>query len=573
MANAILYPLILAFFLLWGSAAASYPEPVEATLPQPHAIGFSAAYWRENAAGLTLEDAVAAQGRGEFTASGSRILNFGIGARPVWIHFSVDNPTDGPLPRRLSIETAWLDKIDIHFRHRGRTVAAFQAGDTQAHGQRPVDGRFFAFEHDFPPGVSDVFIRVETPDPMVVPVHLMSEAEARAREERQGYGYGFLYGFLFALLAYNATLDAGLRNSRYILYSLFLGMFMLMNISYTGHGFKWLWPDQLAWVQWSNPILMMLYGTSGLMFALRFLDIRQHFPRIHKGVIGYIAVFAGLLATAILMDHRAHALQVSFSFAFLYACVMLALGGVSLRSGRKPARYFLLAAIAGSVGAGVTALSVWGFIPYSVWTFRAVEVGMLIDATLLALALVYQFRVGQEERLRAEQLAQLDPLTGINNRRAFYDRANAIWNMTLRHNRHLSVIVLDIDHFKRINDVYGHALGDQVLVETARLLMRSVRREDVAARWGGEEFLLLMPETDLREAVAMAERLRAEMAGIRLKHADGELTFTASLGVVQMGPEHGTLDALISSADRCMYQSKEQGRNRVSYHPVPLPAG
>ena len=312
----------------------------------------------------------------------------------------------------------------------------------------------------------------------------------------------------------------------------------------------------------------MLYGASGLIFALSFLETRTYFPRAHKAVIGYLSVSTVLLLLAVLFDSQRYALLIAFIFALLFTSIMLMLGVMAARSGQKPAQYFLLAAIAAMVGAALTTLSVWGFIPINIWTFRAVEIGILLDATLLALALTYQFRVGQEAKLRAEQLATLDPLTGINNRRAFYDKAIPIWNVTQRHNRNLSLILLDIDNFKRVNDAYGHAYGDEALKAMAGVVMKSIRDHDVAARWGGEEFILLLPETDIQEAAALAERLRSAIAGIHLSHAGAEIAVTASFGVVQRETHHNTLDVLISTADNYLYQSKEMGRNRVSSAPL-----
>lgn len=568
----IVFSLILVLAIWWGGTATASTLPIQATLAQIEAVGLHADYLKEDDGVLTLGQTVAAHDSGIFTDSDSKVLNFGIGSKPVWIHFSVENPTAMPLLRRLSIETAWLDKVDIYVRQAGKTMASYHLGDSLAFDLRPVNSRFFVIDQAFRSGVNDVFIRVETPDPMVVPIYLMTPGQAHAREEKQGYSYGFLYGFLLALLAFNATLYASLRNSRYILYSLYLAMFMLMNISYSGHGFKWLWPTQVIWAQWSNPVLMVCYGISGLFFALRFLDTRIYFPRVHRAVIGYCTLASILLALSMLSNNQTHALWVAFIFVFLFTCIMLALGVISVHAGQKPARYFLLAAAAAMVGAGSTALAVSGFIPHNIWTFRAVDIGMLMDATLLALALAYQFRVGQEEKFHAEQLARLDPLTGINNRRAFYDGAAPIWHSTLRHGRNLAVVLLDIDNFKQINDACGHAHGDEVLIATAKAMMHSIRQEDVAARWGGEEFILLLPETDLHEAVALAERLRIAITGIRIKRANGETTFTASFGVEQRGTHHSSLDSLISTADDYLYQAKDRGRNQVSNGSASNPA-
>lgn len=561
----LVLPLLMLFVVYVGAtpAAADEPVPVDRTPDQP--LGLYTSHFSEPGARLTLEQALAAHRRGEFAAGRSEVLTFGIGPRPVWIRLGVSNPSGQALSRRLLIETAWLDGIDVYIRHDGATTATYQLGDRQAFSSRPVDNRHFAIDHAFAPGASEIYLRVATHDPLVAPIYLLSPQQAHARERLQDYTYGFLYGFLIALLAYNAMLYASLRHRRYIFYSLYLGAFVLMNLSYTGHGFEWFWPQQTTWAQWSNPLLMYLYGASGLLFATSFLNTRARFPRVHKTVLVYMAVFGTALLAAVLLGQQRAALITAFAFAFTFALVMIALGVRALRYGQAAARYFLLAAIAAMLGAVSTALSTWGFIPFSTWTFRAVEIGMLLDATLLALALSYQFRVGQQERQRAEQLATIDPLTGIYNRRAFRDSAMALWNSTRRQDQAVSVILLDIDRFKRINDAFGHAYGDEVLVTAVKVLTASVREQDVLARWGGEEFILLLPETDLKQAVILAERLRQAIAGVRFEHDGNEFSVTASLGVAQRQTDHLSLDALISSADRCLYHAKESGRNRVRF--------
>jgi diguanylate cyclase (GGDEF)-like protein len=561
--------LIGVLVLLCGALAVA--APLSAGQAQESAIGLSTGFLQEQAGRLELPDAVAALRAGKFAPGNSQVLNFGIGAKPVWIHFAVDNPTAAPVQKRLSIETAWLDRTEVYFQHQGRTVETYRVGDDQAFSQRPLASRYFVFDYAFAAGTSEVFIRIETPDPMVVPIHLASPEAFQVRQTQQELSYGVVYGFLLALIAYNAILYLGFRSSRYLLYSAYLAMFVVMNIAYTGHGYAWLWPDSVRWQQWSNPVLMFLYGVSGLAFASRFLDLKLYFPRVRKAVIAFCAGFGIMLAAAFLLDSQKAALLLAFSFVILFSGIMLFLGTISVHAGQKPARYFLIAALAAMVGALLTALSVWGFIPHNSWTFRAVEIGMLVDATLLALALAYQLRASQERRIRAERLAQLDPLTGLNNRRAFYDKTASFWGNAIRHKHATSVVLLDIDRFKQINDIHGHAHGDEVLKALAEILKQSVRQGDVLARWGGEEFIVFLPETSLQEAAALAERLRMAIEAVRIPREQGTTSVTASFGVAQKEARHATLDALIASADACQYQSKLQGRNRVTFVAAEMP--
>jgi diguanylate cyclase (GGDEF)-like protein len=559
-----LFAVLLALLSLCCGPTA-LADPVSAQSPPGNAIGLHSSYLKEMGANLTISEAVEAYDNGKFLAGNTHVLNFGIGSRPVWIHFDVENRTGVSLLRRLSIETSWLDKVDIYFRTGHNLMAAYHLGDGQDFAQRPIYSRFFEVDQDFNPGISEVYIRVETSDPMVVPVYLRTPEAEASFDRWQAHSYGFVYGFLFALLAYNAILYIGLRSRRYILYAIYLATFALLNIAYTGHGFAWLWPESVGLQLWIIPFLMVLTGITGLMFASSFLDTRENFPGLHRIVIRICALFALLLLGTSLFNFNAAGLDVAFVFVFIFSCLMILLGVLAVRSGHKPARYFLFGAIAAMAGVLMTDLSVAGLIPYNGFTYRGVELGMLIDASVLALALAYQFRVGQQEKFQAELMARVDPLTGLNNRRAFYQIAKPVWSTALRNQREIAVIGLDVDRFKQINDTHGHACGDKVLIAIASILAKSARDGDVLARWGGEEFILLLPETNLDAAITLAERLRNLISGVKLEYQGKEIRFTASFGVAQRTAQCESMDELISAADDRLYQSKREGRNRVSY--------
>jgi len=141
--------------------------------------------------------------------------------------------------------------------------------------------------------------------------------------------------------------------------------------------------------------------------------------------------------------------------------------------------------------------------------------------------------------------------------------AEPIWSTAERKSRPLTLIMLDLDHFKQVNDQYGHATGDWVLIETAHLLSKACRMGDVLSRWGGEEFLLLLPETDLEQTSVFAERVRQSIEARRLSIRQGTIVVTASFGVVERN-QHTSLEELINEADERLYEAKQSGRNRVS---------
>ncbi|MEW6120253.1 MAG: diguanylate cyclase [Pseudomonadota bacterium] len=165
---------------------------------------------------------------------------------------------------------------------------------------------------------------------------------------------------------------------------------------------------------------------------------------------------------------------------------------------------------------------------------------------------------------RLANAALTDLLTGLPNRRAAMEQLEQAWSAAERAGQPLSVMVLDLDHFKQINDTYGHAAGDLVLREAADILRQSARRGDSVCRIGGEEFLVICPNTDIKSAVLSAERLRATLAAHTVSIGDSTRNITISIGVATRHDNTADADALVSLADQALYAAKQGGRNRIS---------
>lgn len=190
---------------------------------------------------------------------------------------------------------------------------------------------------------------------------------------------------------------------------------------------------------------------------------------------------------------------------------------------------------------------------------RTVRIEIATNITALKTSL----QALDESRRTAEALSRTDELTGIRNRRALLDDTRLLFNLARRYGTGLIVALLDLDHFKKINDRHGHAVGDEVLVQMAAAVRRSIRDVDVFGRFGGEEFVLALPGLDAAHGLQALERLRDVVSKLAFNSGQNRFHVTCSMGVAVMGREHLRLETLLDEADRGLYRAKQAGRNQV----------
>ncbi|WP_083394232.1 diguanylate cyclase [Atopomonas hussainii] len=531
---------------------------VELTEPSYDYLGQELSYFFEpEGPPLSLSEAMAARHSGQFQSHHSRVLHLGSAPKPHWVYLPLHNADDKALRRTLEIGPAWIDQMNVYLLHGQQVLQAFYAGDAKPRQQRPVPNQGYLFVLDVPPGNSGLYVRFENIGSHPLVVRLLEETQQRTVAKWISFIDGAQLGYLLALIAFNLMLYSGLRDPNTLNYSVFLFIYVLLYLLSSSYINEWFWPD-------SNHfgILMLLVAVawSSLHFARHFLDIPALYPRLNSLLKWGANAFMALSVLLSLSGFYVAGMRLTFIALIIYPVVMVVLGGLCLSRGLLAARYFLAASAFGLLGTATTNLALWNVLPFNTLTFNAMKIGVLLEATLLALALAYQMRQHQVARLQAEHMARTDPLTGLFNRRAFFDVSDSLWSTAMRNHRPLSVILLDIDHFKQINDQHGHATGDLVLIALSKLLQQTARHGDICVRWGGEEFLLLLPETHDVQAAHLAERLREQVE--RLKPAG--LSITVSLGVAERG-NHYSLDSLINDADQRLYSAKDAGRNQVCH--------
>ena len=255
----------------------------------------------------------------------------------------------------------------------------------------------------------------------------------------------------------------------------------------------------------------------------------------------------------------------NLSAVFIINTFSIGLAGAAI-SWYSPLRYLQMSSISLALIPMIIVLltlgrdeALWVGVAASCLYVSCMITSMLLQKTFNGnLELAYDLEVAKKN---AEDLASTDVLTGLNNRRAFFDKAETLFAFCKRNNQPVSALMLDIDHFKKINDSFGHSAGDIALRNLSRLLKNNLRDSDLSCRFGGEEFVVLLPNTTSAEACEMAHTLKNIMMTSTIALADeNSLSLTASFGVSAHGE---TVEDLLHHADEAMYLAKNGGRNHV----------
>lgn len=185
---------------------------------------------------------------------------------------------------------------------------------------------------------------------------------------------------------------------------------------------------------------------------------------------------------------------------------------------------------------------------------------LIYDVTDIATSKKEQLRLNKE----LETLSRTDRLTGLYNRGFWEERFQNEFERCRRYQTVSSAMIFDIDHFKKVNDTYGHQAGDEVIRQTAQTLRNMVRKTDVAGRYGGEEFVVFLPSTSAENANVFAERLRKTIAGLTVTHDNRDINYTVSIGICEFSSDFNSHEQWIEKADQALYESKEGGRNQTN---------
>jgi diguanylate cyclase (GGDEF)-like protein len=303
-----------------------------------------------------------------------------------------------------------------------------------------------------------------------------------------------------------------------------------------------------------SPILAWMNLVSISMYLGAFWALKRRFNNVALALI-----WAEVLGHAAIGS-----LLVGWDSGFHYYLLMFIPAIVVSGRGRTSGRLLVLALLVFYLGLNTASRALGVMAPLSMLGLAGVHAfNVVIVFGMASYTARFYYGVIRRAEKSLVEIAMCDPLTGLANRRSLITQAEREMARARRSGDSIAVIIADIDHFKQINDQFGHEVGDRVIAHAGSLMQQLCRSEDVVARWGGEEYLLLLPRTNMIAARELAERIRQTIQATEVNHNEQCIRFTFSLGVAPLNVDE-PLDASIARADHAMYQSKTQGRNRVT---------
>lgn len=538
----------------------------------------------------------AAQGRFKPLPNGNSTFGFRDGA--YWFHARLFNQGNSEERWLLVLQYSLLDNVDIYMRHQDGRVDHLASGDMLPFSARAIRYRHPNFWLDLPQRSEvELLVRAQSKSSMQVPLKIHTFGAFAEMERDAQIGIGVYDGILLALLFYNMLLWLSLRDSNHFWYMCHLAGFGMVLFCLNGLAFEYLWPTSPWMANHAIPLTMCFSQMAMHQFARLFLELKERWPLGDKISIAFI-VFYGLVGLASFwIDYRT-SVQLGTYGVFPGVLAVVFQAYQAIRRGYGPARLFLVAWMMLLFGTAMYASVSFGLLQKNFITEYGIQIGSAVEMILLSFALAYRhasLRAESENIVREaneklernvarrtaelsaalEQLADAnsrlresnrrDVLTGMFNRRHFHEVFDQLLHRAADTRQPISLLLIDLDYFKQVNDDFGHLAGDECLRSLARSLDETLAPEAaLIARFGGEEFVVVLPGAAGPRALEVAERVRQRIGSQRVRHAGREIAMTASIGVFSVPA--GTVlsaDEVLHQADYALYAAKNAGRNRV----------
>ncbi|MCU4676212.1 sensor domain-containing diguanylate cyclase [Catenovulum sp. 2E275] len=495
-------------------------------------------------------------------------INQGISNSAFWLKFTVTNPSSEPFEWLIVGETSYLDNMYVYYQDINNQYQQLLLSDRQPFSSRPINHRTLAA-----PIVTDsqqtqtILIKAfhTKPDSISLNFRIMNKDKFQAYLAKENLLFGLFYGAIGFVILISLFAAMLLKQANAVYYALFLIFNCLFWLCLNGLGFQYIWPNNIYFHNEGFHLVYLGFTISALEFGKHFLKLKLNSPIFFYifNAIQLIAVVGVLLRLAGLYIEI---LYISFICLLTLAIVMPLASLITWRKGFSYASWCFIAWVfysAGLIFSLVSAVSSqfsWGMFPL-LW----LQLASILEVFFLMGAMTKWVVTLESDRKHALDLANQDPLTGLGNRRMLEAAYTEYQTQFIEHPNKFSLfmIMLDLDYFKKINDTYGHQAGDMVLKALSQQIKNNCRKQDVAIRFGGEEFAILLPLNNIDEAWQIAERIRKQFSETPTIYKKRKIHHTLCCGVAEVLSSKIQLDIdeMIRCADQALYKAKQDGRN------------
>lgn len=554
----------------------------------------------------------------QFTASSPP--NFGLTRDAIWLRLPIEQRAR-TTQWLLEMSNPLLDQVDFHLVRNGRVLAHFITGDHHPFVQRPRAHRHLLFPLDLEAeGRYEIWLRVESSSTMNLGLHLWQPDQFWQKDQPLLLGYGFFHGMLMLFSLYYLFIFAWTRERSHLYFALFSLSSALTVLTIHGFGFQYLWPNAIEWQEQAIFFLVPMACLTLGKFAGHLLQLRgwRQLRPLLLSLAGWLSLLYMVASPLLPPQPRMVLLGALLLYSFGITFVISLL---ELFRGNRSIRYFILGWTLFLLCVLVFVLSRLGWLPPLPNAENAIEVSLAGLIIMLSFALTARLNEERRSKLAAQQealhheqqlvreqqhsldimrqasaeleqnvarrthdlnvalkklehanaqlhlLSTVDSLTGLKNRRYFDQIYHSEWRRALREQTPLSLLLIDADHFKRINDQLGHPAGDECLRQLAQRICSAVARpSDLVSRYGGEEFAVLLPSTALTGALQIAERIREQVKAEAVVWQEQPIWLTVSIGVASLKIDSSiTPDLIVRQADAALYRAKNEGRDRTCW--------
>jgi diguanylate cyclase (GGDEF)-like protein len=559
-----LYRTVFYLFSLWVASMAALASPGAVDLSQQgrQLKDFPVDYFIDDSQSLDYE-AVRKQAFQETTST----TTLGTRATVTWYRVALHNPGAESRSLFLHLPKAYhVRSIDV-FEERSENLVDQASVDLNDASDHPLMYRgTVVYPFTVPPGeTTSLYVRSHVYSHQWFSLKIYDDEQSRKALVGGHLDIALLVGMMLALVFYNGLLYFATSKKENIFYSLYLisGLvWIALSYGLIAKAFN-AYGDAVFLLNLSlitMPIFLML-------FMMAIFETRKFYSTEHRILQGMLAL---LVATFLygLFDIAA-ALKPASSLAALMMVVTFSVSISLFRKGHPLAKFFIVGHTFFVVFNGFAVAYYKGLIEPSYINSHGVGIGIVLEALTLAFIISYRIKVLEDIRSRQGELkrqAATDPLTRLYNRRHFMTEGEYMVEQARAAGQPISVIALDIDHFKAVNDTHGHNVGDLVLRSVADIFRQSSRNQDLVARFGGEEFVILLPGAEHTEARGCAERIRKAVEAHVIEGVDGgAVRVTVSLGLTEVNAAMESLENAVNRADKALYEAKASGRNCACY--------